>query len=204
MKEFFKRYSYDAVRMMLNQFAISMFGFALAMTAVKAESDALLLWSSVGAIAFYLVLTYGTAWRMGSGDRLSLRYGKIPNRPLNGLWVSLLANAVNILLAALLTIGDLLGPAFMKTIANAVILLGEGMYQGVLATIYVGELPLNKMWWAYFLLPSPAMITALIGYIAGTKDFHIIKLGTSEYPESDRPNRKELKEQKELEKKSRK
>ena len=36
MKAFFERYSYESVRLALNQFAISMFGFALAMTAVKA------------------------------------------------------------------------------------------------------------------------------------------------------------------------
>ena len=41
MKAFFERYSYESVRLALNQIAISMFGFALAMTAGKAESDAL-------------------------------------------------------------------------------------------------------------------------------------------------------------------
>ena len=66
MKAFFERYSYESVRLALNQIAISMFGFALAMTAGKAESDALLLWSSIGSIVFYLALTYGTAHKTGS------------------------------------------------------------------------------------------------------------------------------------------
>ena len=76
MKAFFERYSYDSVRMLLNQVAISMFGFALAMTAAKGESDSLLLWSSIASIVFYLALTYGTAWKAGSGDKLSIEYGR--------------------------------------------------------------------------------------------------------------------------------
>ena len=34
MKDFLERYSYDSVRMALNQIATAIFGFALAMTAV--------------------------------------------------------------------------------------------------------------------------------------------------------------------------
>ena len=36
MKAFFERYSYESVRLALNQVAISMFGFARALTAGKA------------------------------------------------------------------------------------------------------------------------------------------------------------------------
>lgn len=200
MIAFFKRYSYEVVRMMLNQFAISMFGFALAMTAVKAESDALLLWSSIAAIVFYLVLTYSTAWRVGSSDRLSIRYGKISFNPVRGLLISLVANAVNFLLALLIMIGDLCGVELLKTIPNAIVLLIEGMYQGVLAVIQVGGLPLNKMWWAYLLLPIPALVASLLGYIAGAKEFRIIKAGLSDLPASDRPTRKEIKDRKDREK----
>lgn len=201
MIAFFKRYSYDCVRMMLNQFAISMFGFALAMTAVKAESDALLMWSSIAAIVFYLVLTYSTAWRVGSSDRLSIRYGKIPFNPVCGLLISLVANAVNFLLAILSTIGFLGEIEILKTISSAIMLLIEGMYQGVLATVYVGGLALNKLWWPYLLLPVPALVASLLGYIAGAKEFRIIKAGMSDLPESDRPTRKEMRERKEQDKK---
>lgn len=204
MKAFFERYSYESVRMLLNQVAISMFGFALAMTSFKAESDALLLWSSIASVFFYLALTYGTAWRTGSGDRLSIQYGKIPYRPFRGLILSLLANSINLILAVLITVGILCEIPVLEDIPTAIALLSQGMYQGLMVVIKVGGVALNDIWWAYFLITVPAMAVSLVGYIAGAKDFHITKMGIPELPESDRPTRKELKEQKELEKKARK
>ena len=204
MKAFFERYSYESVRLALNQIAISMFGFALAMTAAKAESDPLLLWSSIGAILFYLILTYGTAHRTGSADRQSIHYGKIPFRPLTGLLLSLIANSVNLILAILITVGHLAGVDGMESVSRVIALLIQGLYQGVLATFFVGETPLNGIWWSYFLITLPALLTSTLGYIAGAKDFHMTKMGIPEFPESDRPTRQELKEQKKLEKKNRK
>ena len=204
MKAFFERYSYESVRLALNQIAISMFGFALAMTAAKAESDSLLLWSSIGSILFYLVLTYGSAHRTGSGDRLSIQYGKIPFRPLTGLLLSLIAGSVNLILAILITIGQYTDLAGISDISRVIALLIQGMYQGVLATVSVGGVTLNGLWWSYFLITIPAMLVATVGYIAGAKDFHITKMGIPEYPESDRPSKQELREQRKLEKKSRK
>ena len=204
MKAFFERYSYESVRLALNQIAISMFGFALAMTAAKAESDPLLLWSSIGSILFYLVLTYGSAHRTGSGDRLSIQYGKIPFRPLTGLLLSLIANSLNLILATLMMIGQYTDLVGISDISRVIALLIQGMYQGVLATVSVGGVTLNGLWWSYFLITIPAMLVATVGYIAGAKDFHITKMGIPEYPESDRPTRQELREQRKLEKKSRK
>ena len=203
MKAFFERYSYDSVRMLLNQVAISMFGFALAMTAAKAESPNLLLWSSIASVVFYLALIYGAAWKTGSGDKLSIEYGKIPFRPLRGLFISLIANLPNFLVAILIAIGAL-GAETLGSICRTIALLGQGMYQGILATVKIGGVALNNFWWVYLLLPLPAMLVSLVGYIAGAKDVHITSMGIPQYPESDRPSRKELREQRELEKKDRK
>ena len=204
MKAFFERYSYESVRLALNQIAISMFGFALAMTAGKAESDALLLWSSIGSIVFYLALTYGTAHKTGSGDRLSIQYGKIPFRPYLGLVLSLIANSVNLLLAILITVGQLAEIGELESISRLIALLIQGMYQGVLATVSVGGVTLNGIWWSYFVITLPAMLVATLGYIAGAKDFHITKMGIPDLPESDRPSKQELREQRAAEKRSRK
>lgn len=204
MKAFFERYSYQSVRLLLNQIAISMFGFALAMTAVKADSVPLRLWTSIGSILFYLALTYGSAWKAGSEDKLSVEYGKLPFRPLRGLTIALLANSVNLLLAILITVGNLAGIGGLESVPRAIALLIQGMYLGVLSTVEIGGVTLNGYWWIYFLTPIPAMLVSAVAYVAGVKDFHITKMGIPELPESDRPTKKELREQKELEKKSRK
>ena len=100
--------------------------------------------------------------------------------------------------------GHLAGVDGMESVSRVIALLIQGMYQGVLATFFVGETPLNDIWWSYFLITLPALLTSTLGYIAGAKDFHITKMGIPEFPESDRPTRQELKEQKKLEKKNRK
>ena len=204
MKAFFERYSYDSVRMFLSQFAISMFGFALAMSALKTESDTLLLWSSIASIVFYLALIYGNAWKTGANDKLSIEYGKIKFNPAKGLLVSLMANSLNLLLALLIAVGTLFGIGGLEGIANAIALLIQGMYQGVLAVWKIDGVAVNNMWWAYFLITLPAMLVSFVAYIAGAKNFHITNIGMPELPESDRPSRRELKEQRDLEKKSKK
>ena len=204
MKAFFERYSYDSVRMLLNQVAISMFGFALAMSSLRTESDTLLLWSSIASIVFYLVLTYGTAWKAGANDKLSIEYGKISFSPLRGLMISLLANSINLLLALLIAVGTLFGLGGLEGIANAIALLAQGMYQGTLAVWSVNGAALNTYWWVYFLIPIPSMLVSLVAYVAGAKNIHITNAGVPELPESDRPSRKELKEQRDLEKKNKK
>lgn len=204
MKAFFERYSYDSVRMLLNQVAISMFGFALAMSSLRTESDTLLLWSSIASIVFYLALIYGAAWKTGANDKLSIEYGKIAFRPLRGLMISLLANSINLLLAVLIAVGTIFGLGALEGIANAIALLAQGMYQGVLVVGKINGEALNTYWWIYFLIPIPSMLVSLVAYIAGAKNFHITNAGIPELPESDRPSRKELKEQRDLEKKSKK
>ncbi len=194
MKQFFQRYSYNSVQLLLNQVAISMFGFALAMTAVKAENDTLLWITSAASILFYLILCYGTAWRVGSADRTGIEHGKRPFRPLTGLWIALVANSLNLLLALLITIGTLGNVPSLASISRTIALLIQGMYQGLLAAINLQGAAINQLWWPYFLITIPVLVVALVGYIAGAKDVHITGMGIPDMPASDRPTRREMKE----------
>ncbi len=196
MKAFFERYSYDSVRMILNQIATAVFGFALAITAVTAKSDMLLIVTSIGAIIFYLALTYGAAWKVGSRDKITVDRGMRKFNPALGLLISLLANSLNILLAILGMIGSFAGIGGMETVGENGALWIQGMYQGLLAYVTLGGEALNEFWWVYFLLPIPSLLTSLIGYIAGVKDFHITRMGVPDLPESDRPTKQEMKEKK--------
>ncbi len=200
MKAFFERYSYEAVRMALNQVVTAIFGFALAIAAATAKNDTLLLVTSLGAIAFYLVLTYGTAWRMGSRDKITVDRGLRARNPWIGLLVAMLANSLNFLLAIIGSIGMLFDISVLSLGKNAALLI-QGMYQGLLAVIRIGEAPLNEFFWVYFLLPLPAMLISLLAYNMGVKDFHLTRLGAPELPASDRPTKKELRERKKQEKK---
>ncbi len=191
MKAFFERYSYDSMKMLLNQIVMAVFGFSLAIASVTAKNDTLLLVTSVGAIVFYMFLTYNTAWKVGSHDKITVDLGRRKFSPLIGLWISLLANSLNFLMAILAAIGTLAGIGGLESFGKFAAMWGQCMYQGILV---VGGL--KDFWWVYFLLPLPAMLVSLVAYVAGVKDLHITRMGVPDLPESDRPTKKELKERK--------
>ena len=203
MKKFFTRYSYDSVRMLLDQIVISIFGFALAMTAVQIKSDALLAASSVGAIVFYLVLIYGVAWKVGQQDRKNYNsYGE-SHHPLTGMLVSLLANSINFLVAIVVAISTFVGAEGVASLGRGTALLGQGMYQGLLAVLTLGGQELNDHWWVYLLLPIPSMLISHIAYTMGVRDRVLSKMAIPDLPASDRPTKQEKREQKRAEKNNR-
>ena len=58
MKDFLNNYSYSAVKMFVNQFAISIFGAMLSMATTVGGNDTISIVVSIFAILFYLVLAY--------------------------------------------------------------------------------------------------------------------------------------------------
>lgn len=200
MKNFFTRYSYDSVRMLLDQVVISIFGFALAMTSVQIKSDALLAASSVGAIVFYLILIYTVGWKVGQQDRKSRSSWGETHHPLTGVLVSLLANSLNFLVAIVIAITTLTGADSVASLGRGIALLGQGMDQGVLASITLGGQYLNAYWWVYLLLPIPAMLVSQVAYTMGVRDRVLTKMAIPDLPVSDRPTKQEKREQRQANK----
>ena len=212
MKEFFKRYTYDSVKMLVDQFAISVFGFSLALASVKFQSDTLLLITSLGAILFYLFLLYGVAWNVGYRRYNTVKRGDEKPQWLNGLYISLLANAPNLILAIVNAIDCKFGADTGTGIPRGIALFIQGMYQGVLSVIKLdervfgawgwtyfeelGRAPLNSLWWSYFLIVLPALLVCTFGYIFGVKGWHLTGMMMPQVPMSDRPTKQELKERK--------
>ena len=178
MKEFFKKHSYDMMKMFLNQFAVAIFGLVLALATGMAKKDTLQIVSSVGSIIFYMFLLYAMTFEIGSKDKTSVDYGRIKARPLTGLYISLCANAINFLLAILITIGVVSNSQFLSDVgggAAVAALLLEGMYTGVLA-VDIGGVPLNAMVWPFFAIILPALLVSAIGYFFGLKGWHLTKI----------------------------
>ena len=180
MKNFFKQYSYSIIKMFVNQFAISIFGCLLAMAAAAAGNNILMVVVSIFAIVFYLFLIYTMTWEIGATDRISVDVGKKPYRPHTGLWLSLVANIPNFLIAVIYTIGY----PFMATqkwagnicsLMRVGALLLEGMYRGLTSVI---TLPsgnaLWHAWWSYFLIIIPAIVTSWLAYFLGFKNFRFV------------------------------
>lgn len=181
MKGFFKQYSYNIVKNLVNQFAISVFGAFLSMATTAAKNDTLSIIVSSFAILFYLFLVYTTTWDIGSKDRVSVDVGKKTYHSHTGLLISLVSNIPNILIAILFAVAKIFvkpGNFFdsMHMLLSVFSMIFEGMYTGLMMSIPVsanGTTMINT-WWAYFVIIIPAIVTSWIAYIAGYKNFRLI------------------------------
>lgn len=172
MLMFLKKRSYDIVKMLINQFAISIFGNALAL-ATGEKQQALRIVTSVFSVLFYLFLIYVMTWDLGAKDSHHLEKKEAGYTRLTGFYMALCASVLNVVFAILIMLGTLV-PVMGNVggVAKLLALLFEGMYTGLLA-IPVGGAPLNTLWFIYFLLPLPLIVTATVAYFAGSKDFRI-------------------------------
>ena len=186
MKKFFHDYSYNIVKMFVNQFAISLFGFSLTLATTqiyvdrKSSSgfDTLTLIVSLFAIMFYLFLIYTLSWEIGAKDRISVDSGKKPYRPHLGLLLSAIANLPNILAAVLFGIAAIFKASSMMFVVRFVATLIQGMYFGIITAISLpvgGEyVQLNSLWPTFFLITVPAMLTSWLAYFWGFKEFRLL------------------------------
>ena len=194
MKRFLKDYSYDMVKMFLNQFATAIFGFTLMMATMQGGHYTLRNITGIGSILFYLFLLYVTAWEIGYRDKVSVELGKKRCGAWTGALISVGANAVNFLFAIFIMLGTLIQNEFFGSVGAvckffAVFL--EGMYTGLLAHP-VGGVALNNYFFVWFLTPIPAILVSAIAYYLG---LHDVKgsafFNKRQYPASDRePKRK--------------
>ena len=174
MITFLKKRSYDLVYMFVTQLAISLFGLALAF-AVPVNQAALRIGTSVFSVLFYLFLIYTRVWELGYKDCHAFRRGESGLSRLTGLYMGLVANTVNFIVALFILIGWLSANSVIDAIAGGatlVALLTEGMYIGILSTT-VGETVLNSVGFMYFVITIPLIITSTLAYIAGSHDFKL-------------------------------
>ena len=195
MKDFFHRYSYSIVKMFVNQFAISIFGTMLSMATSATKSDGFTLAVSIFSILFYLFLLYTMIWEIGAKDKISVDVGKKPYRPMTGLYMALIANAPNLLFAVVYSIGyPFMGKhvwaGTMNLIVRLYTVICEGMYLGVTTVLpFGGAVKLDHMWWTYYLMTVPAIVTATLAYYIGHKDFRFLALFTSKKSTSKSNNK---------------
>lgn len=185
MREFMKKYSYSSVKLFVNQIAISIFGLVLAIACAKIGKPMQIV-SSFGAVLFYLFLIYTSMWEVGSKDKFGIEYGKFKENKLVGLYVALLANSFNILLAIFVMVGLLFGNGGILSdfggLCGSIAIFIEGMYSGLLL-IHVGGAPLNSYWYPYFIITIPAIVTSAFAYYSGLRGINFTKLMIPETPE---------------------
>lgn len=199
LKDFFVRYSYDAVKMLLTQIALALFGASvtIAVSSAWGVSHSMMLVAGIGGGSFYLFLLYNAAWRMGDIDRSAITMGNHTFNPLTGLFVSLIANLPNIVISVVgllmdLTRGDIGSIPLIGSLLN-------GAYMGLLSYGFAaGEavFQLNSCWWSFLLFTVPSLAICTLAYVLGAKGKMLTKLNAYQPPKSDRPTREEKWEEK--------
>lgn len=199
MKGFFHDYSYNIVKMFVNQFAISIFGFSLTIATTSAHAgsegfDLLTFVVSIFAVIFYLFLIYTLAWDIGAKDKISVDIGKKSYRPHLGILLSLIANVPNIILAVLYTVATFAGSSNMTFIVRLIATLIQGMFFGIITSVSLpigGEyVQLNSLWPTFFLMVLPAMLTSWLAYFLGLKNFRFFSFLSAKKNAADDPKLK--------------
>ncbi len=175
MWSFIKQNSYMMFRMMVNQIGMTMFGLMLSMATINYNT--ILLLTSILSVGMYLFLLYTMTWEDGAKDKIRVDSGRAENRPLKGLWMSLGANVVNIILGLGVLIGglcvtslEMCEPVWAYNTYYVCKLIGvflQGMYSGFLS-LYA---PYNVF--AYLLIILPALAASTLGYYLGSRNIRI-------------------------------
>ena len=181
MKNLYKQYSYNVIRDILNQFAISIFGALLSMATSAAESNTLSIVVSIFAILFYLFLVYTTTWEIGAKDRVSVDVGKKPYRPHTGLVISAIANIPKLIVAVMFVVVVYLVPngelaTKLEVVVRLAYMMLGGMYTGLMMSVKISAsgATMISAWWAYFAFIIPALLVSWLAYFAGFKNFRFV------------------------------
>ena len=106
---FWKKNSYQVVRLFVIQFGIAVFGLVLSFavsTAFRDRDDSVpLLLVSIFSVLFYLFILYSVAWELGGKDRIKLDAVHERANGGKGFLIGLLAGIPSYLLCILMLIG---------------------------------------------------------------------------------------------------
>ncbi|MBE6573514.1 MAG: hypothetical protein E7652_03875 [Ruminococcaceae bacterium] len=102
MGKFLKEHSYDIFKMMMYQFMMA--AISVVMSMATHTNDKLYLATSIIYTIVYIVILYLMTYELGAKDKPAVVGGRAELKPLKGFWLSLTANAVNILCALMIVI----------------------------------------------------------------------------------------------------
>ena len=173
MKQFWKDNSYNIVKCLLNQIAITMFGLMIAFATT--ESETMLLLGSLFSIGFYLFLTYYMFWEIGGKDRIFEDAGRRRKTPARGFLVAFIAGLPMLLMAIVLLIAH----PYTETVETAgnlymvLNMLTRGLHAMYLGLVQLYS-PYNPIAWLLVCFPAP--IVAQAAYMLGNRNFRILGL----------------------------
>ena len=190
---FWKKHSYQIVRLFIIQIGIAIFGLVLSFavaTAFRDRNDRVpLLMVSVFSVLFYLFLLYSVSWEIGGKDRLKLDAVHAEFKGSTGFLLATLAEIPNFLFDLLMLIGGILVRAGVTVGGSRTFGVGyapetflDSMYVGIIRSLLEATglsqdaSPSYYLVAALFFLAStlPAILVIGFGYYMGVNEKRII------------------------------
>lgn len=187
MLRFFKENSYEIVRVLLYQLALSFFGGLLALAGGASGSDLVLAGVSLFSILFYLYVIFSRFYDNGQKDGIRVNAGRLRDSKTKSFIIAGVASIPNYILAVLTIVfkslingvsmgqnlaslsaeeAAALTPRFAASayeISHTLCKAIQCMYVGVLKVFFSGNV------FILLLIPIPAILTAGLSYRLGVK-----------------------------------
>ncbi len=188
MKKFFEDGIDTIVKMVVTQLGMTMFGIMVTMAAkivpqqAETNRNILTLIASLAAIVFYIFLLYVHIWEKGARDKIKIDGGRLEQCKLKGLYISLVANSLNILLGLIMIATyyfcDFVNntpsiPYQLYGTANDFARIIQGMYIGVLNYLFPNATSTPPV--MFLVITLPALAISTLGYYLGSENRKITK-----------------------------
>ena len=189
MKRFFEDGLDVIIKMAVTQLGMTMFGIMVTAATVivpqfaNKERNVLSLIASIAATAMYLFLIYIHIWDKGAKDKIKIDGGRMQKQDLKGLYFSLVANALNILLG-IVALSTYYFCDFVNSpnsmvcqifgTSNDIARIIQGMYVGLLNYISPNAAEIPPI--MFLVITLPALLTSALGYYLGSHNVKITNL----------------------------
>lgn len=188
--QFFKKNSYEIVRLYIYQIGITIFSLALYTAVGTIENSNTFLLTKIAvslfAYGFYLVLVYYGLWEIGARDKIRVDGKRAEPEPYKGLKMSVFANLPNMILAFLCVVFVgiylLTSSGTIKAVFSVFYLIMRfhnsiflGLITGITTTVedatsvaYFQDCCLESA--IYMLIPVLSILFSHFAYTMGTKE----------------------------------
>ncbi|MBO5212758.1 MAG: hypothetical protein J6B60_04375 [Clostridia bacterium] len=184
MKKFLKENLHMVSKILCNHLGMMIFGLivslATSMLSIQFQNSVIKIVVGVFTALMYMFLLYTVMWEKGAADKVKIDGGRMEKNKLYGLYVSLYANSLFILLAILVIIFYLCGLTEATSFLALISSLVNGMY-----IIFTGMCP-SWFVYIYLIVQLPSLIVCTISYILGVNGVKYI------FPESKKQREQNL------------
>ena len=165
IKEFFKEYGSIISKILINHIAMMIFGI-IVLIAAKGINDVLFHIAGVVAILMYMFLLYMIMWELGSKDSVRVETQRMKRDNLLGLKISLVANAIFIVMAVVLLILSFFiteGESGINNVCGVIKIILHYFFGMYLSITYLAP----SFYAIYLIVIIPAIVCCTLSYIAG-------------------------------------